>query len=740
MNTNAEELKKQYSVVSSMITELLTKIKGESNDINIEDITAQKSDTISALSGFEKKINEDIKSLVEKDAEWDTFTIAFYGETNAGKSSIIETLRILLNESSKENQHREFDKIASSINYKPGCLENYDAEFKEIEHKVSENINKIEMLHSEHENNLSKLNGTTHHLETSLANEKLQYSFWEKIKYIFIKSDTERTLKSHLATIQSTQVEYLNKVKLIESINQTLLSDKQELQASFDVLKENLEKLRPFVYDGEIIGNGQRDFTTKTEKYNFESNGQKFAILDMPGIEGEESKVKEDIDQALKKAHAVFYVTPKAKTPEKGNDGSPGTIDKIKAHLESQTEVYTIFNKKITNPIVLRGELTNSDECSSLDNLDAEMKKILGDNYQSPCMRLSAIPAFLASTTRLLPVESGNVDFYSSQQKFLKDLSREEIFIKSGFKDFTNYITDEICQNYEKKIILSNTNKLKNIITGGIECLDIAYREYKKTESNVRKIYKNTSTEIDELVNNVEPNLESKTRELTKEMISSIRGRLYDQIKKNISNDEVKSLIEDESKALGETFEPKIKRIFDEVTNEFAENMKDVIQRFVKHSEGMFNRGIQNNPDLSNLSIKIDFKFDNGINVLGLLGGLGGVGWAIWAAIIGGGGWTFLSIASLVAGLVAVGKSVMSFFSDGYKMSQQRDKVDEFLAKARKQIEQELKDSFDEMKKEYQKIGTDTQKKLGQIPENIQQLCEQFVSAKQGLATLVNEI
>ena len=146
MNTNAEELKKQYSVVSSMITELLTKIKGESNDINIEDITAQKSDTISALSGFEKKINEDIKSLVEKDAEWDTFTIAFYGETNAGKSSIIETLRILLNESSKENKHREFDKIASSINYKPGCLENYDAEFKEIEHKVSENINKIEML------------------------------------------------------------------------------------------------------------------------------------------------------------------------------------------------------------------------------------------------------------------------------------------------------------------------------------------------------------------------------------------------------------------------------------------------------------------------------------------------------------------------------------------------------------------------------------------------------------------
>lgn len=35
-------------------------------------------------------------------AEWDTFTLAFFGETNAGKSTIIDSLRILFKEESRQ--------------------------------------------------------------------------------------------------------------------------------------------------------------------------------------------------------------------------------------------------------------------------------------------------------------------------------------------------------------------------------------------------------------------------------------------------------------------------------------------------------------------------------------------------------------------------------------------------------------------------------------------------------------
>jgi hypothetical protein len=40
--------------------------------------------------------------------------------------------------------------------------------------------------------------------------------------------------------------------------------------------------------------------------------------LDVPGIEGKESKVLAQVQQAVEKAHAVFYVTSKPTAPQKG--------------------------------------------------------------------------------------------------------------------------------------------------------------------------------------------------------------------------------------------------------------------------------------------------------------------------------------------------------------------------------------------------------------------------------------
>jgi len=45
---------------------------------------------------------DDELRMLEEHAEWDKFTIAFFGETNAGKSTIIESLRILFKEESRQ--------------------------------------------------------------------------------------------------------------------------------------------------------------------------------------------------------------------------------------------------------------------------------------------------------------------------------------------------------------------------------------------------------------------------------------------------------------------------------------------------------------------------------------------------------------------------------------------------------------------------------------------------------------
>lgn len=40
--------------------------------------------------------------LLDENAEWDKFTVAFFGETNAGKSTLIESMRILFKEEARE--------------------------------------------------------------------------------------------------------------------------------------------------------------------------------------------------------------------------------------------------------------------------------------------------------------------------------------------------------------------------------------------------------------------------------------------------------------------------------------------------------------------------------------------------------------------------------------------------------------------------------------------------------------
>ena len=52
---------------------------------------------------------------MEQNSEWSNFTIAFYGETNAGKSTIIESLRLLLGEEGKKWEHQKHEQEIATI-------------------------------------------------------------------------------------------------------------------------------------------------------------------------------------------------------------------------------------------------------------------------------------------------------------------------------------------------------------------------------------------------------------------------------------------------------------------------------------------------------------------------------------------------------------------------------------------------------------------------------------------------
>ncbi|EMH37111.1 hypothetical protein HMPREF1427_01160 [Helicobacter pylori GAM83Bi] len=63
-----------------------------------------------ALEVFQKLELESLKN----NEEWENFTIAFYGETGAGKSTLIECLRMFFKEQSKVDQQERFKRLYSN--------------------------------------------------------------------------------------------------------------------------------------------------------------------------------------------------------------------------------------------------------------------------------------------------------------------------------------------------------------------------------------------------------------------------------------------------------------------------------------------------------------------------------------------------------------------------------------------------------------------------------------------------
>lgn len=90
--------------------------------------------------------------------------------------------------------------------------------------------------------------------------------------------------------------------------------------------------------DGLIIGTGEADFTKGNTTYTLQHKGKIFQLIDVPGIEGDETRYVDEVRKAVAKAHLVVYVNGTNKKPEKA------TAQKIRAYLRHGTQVCPLVN------------------------------------------------------------------------------------------------------------------------------------------------------------------------------------------------------------------------------------------------------------------------------------------------------------------------------------------------------------------------------------------------------------
>jgi len=144
-----------YTDISTNISAAMAEIS--TLDIEHKDGKQELTNILDRLKLIQGRFHSELKTL-EDHAEWEKFTIAFFGETNAGKSTIIESLRILFNEESRQKLLQE----------NSGDLEKYE---KALLSHTNEIRGKLNSVYAEYIDEIQEIKSSAVKLSSILQSE-----------------------------------------------------------------------------------------------------------------------------------------------------------------------------------------------------------------------------------------------------------------------------------------------------------------------------------------------------------------------------------------------------------------------------------------------------------------------------------------------------------------------------------------------------------------------------------------
>lgn len=648
-----------HQVVLHEIDRLLSRFTSDKRDDRVNEAVRLVT---SIIGPAQVELVQCIETL-EKHARHDPFTIAFYGETNAGKSSIIDTLRILLGEPTRQHARRQFEAIAAKYGID-------DVALSALEQSVDELRARLEAMRAQTEERAAQRNFRKHIHEQKLlplredVDTRLRTAtVWKKLLHLVRKAPDELELvdaEQHYAQlVVSHAAERCEDQASLERAADSLRATEERLAAA----QEKLPQLDPYA-DGDIIGKGLSDFTLECHSYQFETNGQRFELLDVPGIEGKETRVLESILGAVRTAHAVFYITNKAVGPQTGDRKGQGTLEKIRAHLGDHTEVWVIYNKRINSTIPLDSDsLLNDEDSDGLKSLDHAMKEHLGPQYQGH-ISLSVQPAFLAVADYLVP----RSDRARNRAKFLKKWDVQTVLRKSRFQAFIKQLTGSMLEDCDARIRGANARKVQHAIEAIIGKLAQLQKEkIGPLAEEFCNDWKHVDKQLDLTLEGLDQAVKTVAVQAADRFKKQVRVKVYERIEDDIDNEDLKAVLKTivakEQAALETQLSKRMKEEADAFRMEVAETIKRFSQRMESLLDVYQSKGAGAQFDLN---WTFDFKSKSGVDYTKLSVAVA----SLVVGVLAGGP---LAIGLAVATfLVTAGMAVRSWFDSDYKKAQQR--------------------------------------------------------------------
>ena len=471
--------------------------------------------------------------------------------------------------------------------------------------------------------------------------------------------------------------------------------------------------------DGLIVGDGRHDFTKTYEEYHLSIAGHPFTLIDVPGIEGNESEFKDVIKTALHKAHCIFYVQGHNKKPDRA------TAEKIKKYLGDWVKVYSIYN--------VRGGVSNYDEEEERETLitsgilkaesliRAEFKTILGDVYAGH-VTLQGLLAMSAKAS----FSSKREDLIRGQQKLLKYFggSADKVLEFSQFKTLITLV-EQKSSNFKSEIIEANKQKLislaGNIATDIEQVMESQKNYLANLESNLRTINREVcNNSMDSALRNIT----NKTRNAITSSYGELKSEIFDLIDNEPSN--INQLAEQYQEDVIENLENRIKSI----VNDELKKVRDTANRKIKDLDGVnikpiqFNRTIEVGADIDFTGAleELDIDFSDVLSWTAKTAGTAAAG-----AVVG----SFIPFVGTLIGAgvgAVVGGIAHACSGDGGKADARKsvsDAIGKATQRAKSNVNSMLAPVIRDMDSQKRQLSNSVKKELANI-EELQDTLETF--------------
>ncbi|WP_236178561.1 MULTISPECIES: GTPase [Pseudomonas] len=484
----------------------------------------------------------------------------------------------------------------------------------------------------------------------------------------------------------------------------TLLKQQKEL--------ENLQRCAGQV-DGEIVGTGQADFTQDNVIYQFCHQGKNFHLIDVPGIEGNESKYEAMVQAAIAKAHLVFYVNGTNKKPE------AETARKIKHYLNRDAKVYAICN--------LRGkadsyefasdreslERTHKDAVATREQTRGVLEDILGTELVSGCQSLQGLLGFtgVAFDERgLTSIHPARTDLLKSQRAYKQDFVSQQAMRSFSQLDQLHRAIGDGCANFEVDIVESNKRKVLRLLQDTIADLQKQRDEHQAVCARIGVEVLECQEVIRKSFQDQASSFGSKRNSALDRFFYDLTSAAREAVEVHFSDkDDVERVIQRHVSEGQAKLSERLEAIQEQLLEDLSRTIERALKRLQENAERVsfqqrLSEAANNSISLSSAMDAISFNFSDVGSFLLSIGGYALSGFSIgtFFPVIGN------IVGAIVGGVIGVFAAGLSYLFGG------RGKK---IAEAQEQVAKAIKAEREKVTKTFKR---DTEDMLAKIKDKIE--------------------